>query len=473
MVKRIEKLFAGMPMGSAVGFFAPAIIISRLIGAIRPIVLIWLLGGLEMDTFGKSLVVINVFTPLLLWGSADALERYVAAHHHHGTLAALLRVALPLNVAIGGGVALLLGALAPVLSRHFVPDEALWGASLLAVAALVAYYNISAVLRGLSAFRAVALLEVLFAVLFTIAAIWAAAKSHSALWVILGYAASAALSGTGVGLLLAYCLRRWPNQQNPLDKPLGVWRGLARFSMASVAANLTFQVLLYISYYAYSGPKASSESGTYWTLWILSYNLLAISVLIWSVATPRANRAWEMGKREDAEQLVETTAVLVTWLLGAAALLLVVLMPGWVWILPSTICFAAQWLLPPLLAFFILLCGLGQMTTAFRLIERPILGWLSVAIGVLVNVIMLRLQPELQSVTKLAWAGACGAAAALAASWLLLAFTPYRRTWAPLAPFVCAVLLSCPATIQRVALGSVLIAGLYLVPWAIREIRRH
>lgn len=449
-------LFRGESMTEALTVYLPATAGFRVVGLVRGFLLAWLLATPEYGLLTAALLVINVLTPVCGLGLNEAIARYAPHFEACGSLRSFLRRMIPLVVvvALAASAAMLILAepLGTVLIRSVRGDETWPGGGpvtsimrwvVVTVFGLAAYYVVLGVLRGLRMFRAVSLMELSQALLFTGGSVAAAYLfSPTARTVVIMYALGVLATFAVFAASLAQRINRWAEQRRPVPEGEAViWR-VFRFAVWAAAAGVMWQVLQHYPGMWLNKVHGKDALAVFGAMRYVAQVAMLAGTPVIAVATTMITRTWETEGRAAADRrfqlLFKATGLGLLGISVGVALS----RAGIVRLLPPA--FAPGGVVIPLfLLFYLLGAHLTFLQIHFALIERTRLLFLPWILGVIANVglNLLWVRPGVpgtavpsaaQQLLPTAWASVAAMAFALASlvGLLILQRRPVDRgTW--------------------------------------------
>jgi O-antigen/teichoic acid export membrane protein len=431
-VAAIDWLLGVGSMGESIGLYVSAKTLQKTIGLVRVLVFTWLLSGVQYGLWGLGFLVVTVATPLLTLGSNLGLERYVSYYEARGRLGAFYRqvrwttlgVILALwAAAMAGSESITRALLVSPGEAPDVPFDAQLQVCWLALAnALVGavYLNLVSFLYGLRAYRAVGVIEGVFAGLFTLVAIaglWVRPIAQVALLAHLGIL-SVCLGG-GVVLLHAAVGRLGEapeEEQEDDDEALtGAYGRIVRFGLKAMWGTFFWQWAGLISFWLISRQIGKGPGGVFHALMILAGVVASLAEAAWSAVYTHVARLWEEGLVEEGLAELQTAYKAIALAMMTLTLAVYGSAPLWVLLLPDRFQVGQDYgggvfsnLLGGALLFFQTIIHMALMTILAKLHEKPALITLAAATGAAANVILaLQWMPE-HGAAGAAWAAGVG-----------------------------------------------------------------
>ena len=459
--RRFSSLYRADPIPVSVGAMTAATIVSRLIGLLRTTALAWMIPQAQFGLFGVALLAVNVLVPICSAGLYEGVMRYAPLHESQGTLRRFVSSSSAWLIGITAVSALILFSFAaPCSVLLFTTTGAARGAqgtadaaapvnlmhaAILCVVALAAYQSLIGLLKGLRLFRAIAVAEVLSAVLFTVLALAVAGAGYATASALIASYAVACLVAVVLlapGLIVR-CGSGFPpadhrhhgesragtvseNRQSPTLRcakngaPPGTTAGFLSFSVWAALAAVAWHALAYFPMWYLLKVTGSETVGAFHAVRTITQLVQVGAVVLTGVVAAHVTRVWEHEGREPAiaHLTTLTKGTLVLFLIGANALS--VCRPWVMRIFPSTFDVGAA-AYDPLVLFFALVGVVGLVAVRLSLVKKTRLTFLAWLVGTGVNVIAsyLLIQPSDGSASAAgalvaaAWAGVAGVTAAL------------------------------------------------------------
>jgi O-antigen/teichoic acid export membrane protein len=412
---------------------------SRLIGLVRGLALVWLM--VDKSEFGLlqiALMAVNVLNPLCSVGLNEAVTRYVPQYETRHTLRAFLRRAVPFVLVAAAGLCLSVFLAAGPLGRFFFAALPADGAAAVSDAraaaltrmvaattfAVIAYYLLQAVLRGLRMYRVVSVMELVNGTGFTLLAILVVIAGWNTVGAVLvAYAVTVAVGGALFVLPLIRVLRQRYDQAAATERDVArtatsaAVAQLLRFSSWGALGTVMWQTLQYYPMWYLQkihGPEATAVFGS---VRLVGQAVLFAAVAITAVVQTAVTRTWESQGQPEADRklllAIKATALLLT--VGCAAL--ATMKDVVIRVLPAGYSDGAG-IIPALLLFFLLGGHLSLLSVHFVLIERTrYVFWpwaLGVACSVLFGLRMVRMgQGPTEALSAAAWSGVFAVSAAM------------------------------------------------------------
>ncbi len=362
--------------GAAARMYVPMVMASRGLALVRTYLVARLLGrqDYQFGLYQLALELANPLVAIVMFGAADAAERYVSRierlEGHAGVVRFLRRQYLRLGGA-GLGIAVILVAAGPWISR------AVWGeteiplvaACAVAIFFLAFYQHLAGVLRGLRGYAAAAGMEIFSAGLLVIFSGFAA-LSGKALWLMAAYALSVFVPLLVYGFLLWKYLKQSPadaNQEHrespasadplPAISRFAAWAFVRMLLVMVFGGFFSLWGVRFLDQHAV-GTAATSEqaalaaTGQFSWPFRMAQLIGFLAVALWASSYGIAARAWSHGQMKRA-----TVQYFRVGRLGMAGLCVLAVLLLWMrgifaWILPQY-AESISVLLPGLLAVFI------------------------------------------------------------------------------------------------------------------------
>ncbi|MGD2108282.1 MAG: hypothetical protein PVI86_02705 [Phycisphaerae bacterium] len=433
-------LYRADSIGASLGASSVAAAGSRLVGLVRGVALAWLIPQAEFGLYGVALLVVNVLLPMCSSGLYEGVMRYAPYHESVGTLrrfvfhSAILVLGLAATATAGLAVFAepLSTALFSTAGSSVAAASASTGggglasltrASLACVLSLAAFQTFLGLLKGLRMFRALGVVELTAACLFTVAALAGATcglTTARALITIYALSCVAVVIVFYPGLVLAI-----RNTERPEGRAVGTdrRRPTSRLLTYSVWAAGTAVLWHAVSYYPmwYLLKVSDRETvGTFHAVRLITQLIHVGAVMLTSILAANVTRAWEHEGRASAVPRLELLTKASILLLILSASVLAIVRPAAFWLFPSAFA-AGKAAYNPLILFFLIVGMVAVVTVRFNLLEKPRLVCMAWLTGAVVNVVAsyLLLTPHWSGVvvtdaaalSAAAWAGVLGASA--------------------------------------------------------------
>lgn len=468
-------LFRSESVARSFSVYLPAMAIYRGLGLVRGLVLTWLMTQYEFGLLQVALLAINVLMPLCALGTYEGVARYVPMYETRGTLRAYIRRIMPvivlLAVVLAGALCLAarpFGHLLFATGSAEQTDSQLLLTLVMAgtILALVLYFVLLAVLRGLRMFRAVSLMELLSNVAFTGVAIAAAALgARSAAVIVLCYLATTA----AVIPLFAFPLGRAIRELSPLpavptgDLPSRPLSQLLKFSAWAAIAAITWQLLQYYPLWylqKVSGPQVTAVFGG---VRQMAQVVLVATIAVTTVVMTAVTKTWEAQGRAEADRKLALAFKSAGLFLLAACAVISAFAPLIIRLLPPSYAPGAR-IIPLSLLFFLICSHLSFLGIHFSLIEKPrhmVWPWVvGVAFNILFGVLLIR--PglgELAGLRAAAVSGVLAGAGALLTCLLLLRWEGRPLDRGAYLILAASFALALPTPLVLIAAVAILVAA--------------
>jgi O-antigen/teichoic acid export membrane protein len=381
-------------VGKSVRVYLPATVVYRGMSFFRGIVLAWMLAR-ETGQYGLmsiALQAINILAPLVSLGLNEAVTRYVPAYQKGDQLRRFLSLAGSLTMGLAIVITLGLVLFSNPLSRAIFagvtmpPDEVspLAIATFVAVFAIIVYYFVVAVLKGLRMFTALAVMELVHATLFLVLSLLAVLLiSPRADIVIWSYTISMLIAA---GIWAFGLLRNLPPDRPEIENafvPTAILRRLVIFGFWSAVGGILWQSWQTYSLWYLTKFDSAHAGDIFAASKLLGQLILVVASALAAVVLTNVCVIWEKGEHKTAFFLHDLYTKIILLSLLLAALLLVVLRQ------PLAIVFPAKFgevsgLLPSVIAYYQFSAMLSFLAIQFVVLEkmRQILWpWLAGLIG--------------------------------------------------------------------------------------------
>lgn len=423
-------LFSPDSLGDSLKVYLSANAVFRALALIRGVLLTWLLSQVQFGAFQLGLLVSNVLLPLVGLGLYEGLTRYVPEYETRGQLWPFIRRVLPAGVMAGVTLALLgvplamwVGSLAggagPAAEREPLTAEVV-----LCVCSLLLYHCVAAILRGRRMFRALSLMELATAAVFTVASLLAALLgTRSGSHILDIYSTTNFLGAAVFGIPCVMGIGQDSDQRQPLP----AWSGLSELMHYSVWAGLAaaaWQLLMLLPAWYLETRCGTQPFAIFSAVRVFTQVGYVIPAGITIAVGGTVTKLWSRGEHAAAvgELNLCTKATLVVMLAGcglaaSAAEPIMRLFPG-VYAPGSAV-------VGVLLGFYLLTGAMGLVAMRFALLQRT--GWIFAAtatgggVAGLFSVVWVHPAPDpLGPLSATGWSSLFGVAAALALMLILL-----------------------------------------------------
>lgn len=396
-----SRLFLSQSFSDSLRIYLVLHGIFRVVGMLRGVILTWFMVKADYGLLYVTLLIVNVLTPLCSLGLNEAVARYVPAFETKGQLWFFLRRAAPLvagtGIILAGAAFFSAPALAPnlfsTLSLSSLAEQnadpsilVLTRLAACTVFALIGYFLLIAVLKGLRMFRALGLMECANAILFAGAALTCVLIGYRSAWVIIAcYLGSLLIAGSVFAVLLTRFLMRWHSQKAPITEARFVQRMFA-FSLWAAFAAVVWQLLQYYPVWFLNKSYGPELTGIFGGVRHLAQFVLVAAIAIATVVMTVVTKTWEARGQEMADRQLSLAYKTVILLLFAGCVVLAVGRRYLVSILHPDYHAGAD-VVPALLAFFLLAANLCFLSIHFNLIEKTRLLFWPWSIGMGCNIL--------------------------------------------------------------------------------------
>jgi O-antigen/teichoic acid export membrane protein len=394
-------LFCADSVGQSLGIYLPTAITYRFIGLFRGIILTWLMLKSEFGLFMISLLAVNILNPLCSAGLNEAAARYVPHYETRQSLRPFLKKTVILVMVVSGVLCLTAFLAAEPLGGFLIatfdkgelavsPETRVMLTRLVVVTtfALIGYFLLLSILKGLRMFRAVSLMELINNITFTLLAVIVALSGFQTATAVLSCYCFTLLAVIVLfSIPLIGVIRGADHQLKPLAQTSGgkednsMVKQMFRFSVWAALAAVMWQALQYYPmWYLYKvhGPEVQAVFGG---VRHITQAVLIGAVAIVTVVQASVTKTWESrGTVEADRQLLvaykSTALLLVCGCVVVSCLSDIVirlLHPGFS---------AGAEILPLLLMFFLIGGHLAFLAIHFALIEKTRYMFWPWAIGV-------------------------------------------------------------------------------------------
>ena len=398
-------MFASAGVGRSLRTYVPATFLYRGISFVRGLVLAWLLAGSagQFALLAVATQVINILAPLVSLGINEAITRYAPQYEQRGRLRGFLRRSVVLLALIAGpSVAVLVVLAGPLGAMLFGSPEfdavaaaSLGRATAGAIGAIVVYFLVVSVLKGLRMFPALAAMEVVHGVLFLVVSLVAAwAVAPTAASVVWAYLVAMVVPSVIWGAFLRRGLPDGSAEGEAADAE-GLGGKLLGFGTWAALSGIVWQAWQIYSLWYLAKLGFAAASDAFAGARLIGQVVIILAAAMTGIVTTAAFAAWESRSREEANALLGLYTKLALSGLLALSLVLVLADDLIVLVLPSEFAAAAE-VLAEVVVFFQLTSALGFLAVHFALVEKTRLmlwSWL-VGLGSNVALVIWLVRPE-------------------------------------------------------------------------------
>lgn len=442
----LSRLLRTDSMAGAVGVYVPAMVLQKVLGLVRMLLLMYFLVESELGLWGIGSMVFTLGAQVLALGGNQALVRYVSHCETRGSIRQFYRLVRSRVTGIILVIGLAAFISAPLLTRQIIVSRAetvaftfshQLQACRLAVAnaaAMAVYLCVVAFASGMRLYRLVSALEVFYGVLFTAVAAVSLQLSPTGLTVLNAHALSLGVSIVVGVLLLQLALRRADGSTAAAEpRPFGaepppsslpatdLFGRFLWFGLIALIGGLLWQGAGYISFQLINREYGKAVSGVFYVFLLLSQLVAYLANSAWAVIFTHVATRWENRQRQAAAFVLTTAYKAVAVAIMTLGILVVVSAPIWVRAIPDRYA-GGRVYLPGMMMFFLALNHLALINILARLHERPLVIALVALAGGVANFLLARLWMPTWGPNGAAWAAGVGMYAgggAVAASYLL------------------------------------------------------
>jgi O-antigen/teichoic acid export membrane protein len=390
-----SKGFFGMTgVGKSVRVYLPATVIYRGMSFFRGIVLAWMLARAtgQYGLLSIALQAINILAPLVSMGLNEAVTRYVPAYQQDHQLRRFLSLAG--SLILGLSIVLTLGLIffSNPLSRAIfagasMPAEevtSLTLATFVSVFAIIVYFLVVAILKGLRMFTALAVMELVHGLLFLglslLAVLIIAPRADVVIW---SYTLAMLIPTViwTLGLIKKIPADR-PEYENAFV-PTAIVRRLTVFGFWSAVGGVVWQTWQIYSLWHLTKFDSAHDGDILAAARLLGQLILVVASALSSVVLTHVCTIWEKGEHKSAFFLHDLYTKVIMLSLLSAAMLLVILRDPLAWIFPAKFGEVSS-VLPSVVTYYQLSAMLSFLAIQFVMLEkmRQILWpWLAGLIG--------------------------------------------------------------------------------------------
>ena len=394
-------LFSHSGLGQAMGLYLPATVAVRMINFVRVLLLTWWMLPQQFGLLNMILLAINVLTPLCSLGLNEAITRYVPQHETRGSLRifawrsfVLLVVVTGVSVAIMCTFSRALGNffyaqvyVDAALREKFGKDAAVLAKVSAGVTGLVIlYFYLLAVFKGLRMFKAVAVIELVHALVFLALCAVSLLEGHAAaIRVTALYGISLAIPIAFFGWRFSRSMSLWHGQAG--ISPDDAWATkLLRFSVWTTLAGITWQVLLYYPSWYLTKMHGHVAVAIFSAPRQIGQFILIGAVAVVTVVMTTVTKTWE-GRGREAAQRQLSLAFRGTGLGLLMLCAIIGLARHWIMKMFRPDYMPGADILPLHLLFFLIGSYLAFLPIHFHLIEKTRHLFWPWAVGVAANVL--------------------------------------------------------------------------------------
>lgn len=422
----LSRLLKAGSMTESLSVYVPATVFQRFLGLGRMLLFVYLLKEAGYGLWGLGVVTFTMASSLVTLGSHHGLVRYVSFYEARGQLQAFYRrmrffilgCAVALTAAALAGsdilVALTRSGVSQVGYHHQL--HICWAA--LANAGLLGlYHNMLGFLVGMRRYRAVSVLEIAFAVCFTILGVGVLGVKADPLGLMVVHFISVAVVFVA-GMFLLQLAVKSPAATAAPDKPAarpeetlipepdsdavgldsamplpvrqaeaaepagldGCFGRVLRFGFVATIAGFLWQGAGYVSFLLTSRRYGEARAGIFFAFLPLGQSMMALANAARAVIFTHVAKLWESGERRPAVFVLQTAYKALVLATMTLAVVLYVTSQWWVKILPAGF-HEGLILLGGLLLFFQASIHLALLNTLARLHERPIVVAIAPLLG--------------------------------------------------------------------------------------------
>jgi O-antigen/teichoic acid export membrane protein len=383
MSEQQEKISGGMFRAAgvvrSVSVYLPATVVYRGLSFVRGLVLAWLLAR-ETGQYGLltiGLQAMNILAPLASLGLCEAVTRYVPAYLAKKTLRSFLGYACGLTI----GVTILANILLLIFSRPvgqaiFAGKEIdlaavmpLARVTFAGIGALIVFFLVVGILKGLRMFPALAYMELVHGVFYflitILAVVFLGPKAVNVMWM---YIIALLVPAVIWGVRLR---RRLPKDKTTEEPPaLGMLtRQLMGYGFWAAVAGISWQGWQTYSLWHLTKFDSGLNSDIFAASRLLGQLVLIIGAALAAVVTTSVCMEWEKGRRESANFQFDLYAKGVLMGLLVSTVVLIGLRGVLAFIFPAKF-MAVKEILPATFLFYQFLTVLTFLAIRFILIEK-------------------------------------------------------------------------------------------------------
>jgi len=398
-----NDLFTAAGVSHSVRVYLPATAIYRGMSLARGVILVWLLAR-QTGQYGLlsiALQTINILAPLVSLGLNEAVTRYVPAYQTRGLTMPFLRLA----VSLIAGVTLPVTALLLLFTHplgwvifggdHPAEIAPLTRATFFAIAAIIAYFLIVALLKGLRMFPALAYMELFHGTLFLVFSLAAALLiGPHAEYIVWSYTLAMIIPTLIWGGLL---IRRLSSEKvenlSPETGPL--FRRLIGYGFWAAIAGIIWQTWQVYALWHLTRYDTALHSDIFATSRLIGQLIMFLGIAISGVVMTSACTVWEQGRHSESNFLFDFYSKLTFLFLLLCGMLIITARGPLEQIFPRQLSRISD-ILPQVLLFYQLSTILSFLAIQFTLIEKMRLMLWSWLIGLAANIFLafLLIKPD-------------------------------------------------------------------------------
>ncbi len=415
----LSRLLKTGSIAQSMSVYLPATVLQKGLGLARVVLLTWLISKTEMGFWGLAVMAFTVAAPLATLGANHALTRYVSVYEARGELLTFYRRArnwvlllalLSTTVALVASPWLIEGLLR---FKQIVRSQAMtlniyqWHmatATIANIGLMGLYLCLLSFLYGLRVYRLASLVEVLYSLLFTGAAVVWTLEQPGALAVLLAHGVSLAVALIVGGVLLETGVRRLvhngaaehgpatlEDEVEPVAEADDVGPAIAmrtrqlspppeparrafgrfiRFGLTTLFAAMLWQGLGFVSFFMVYMWFDGRTAGPLVVFLRLSQPIAFLAAAAWAVLFTHVARRWEAGQRDNAMFVLETAYKAISLTVMTVSVLVYTTAPWWKHIVDPDYQYGYLYL-SGLLTFSATMSNLTLLTMLGKLHERP------------------------------------------------------------------------------------------------------
>ena len=432
-----SKLLKVGGLTHSLSVYVPSMILQKLIGMGRLVILTRLISRSEYALWGIGLMIFTLVGPMLTLGANHSLVRYVSLYEARGELdrfyrrvrwwvlglSALFTLIIFLQI---DNILMLANSLSNFLSAQTATtaEPASFSVMLSIVGNIFLmgiFVCMMALIYGMRLYRLAAVLELFFTISFSaVALIWSRNQPDASAVLNSHFITLAATLVAGIFFCeKAVCKLRdpkiqkefshdqqlivpaEPSEEIPSDlqssieprerfktpaavpgtvSPAPGAAQVMRFSLFSMISSLIWSSVGYIAFTMVYLRWGGDHAGPFNAVQRLCQPVIFIANAAWGVLFAHVAKRWEAGNKDGALYILETTYKAISISVMTLAVLLSALSPIWIKILSPDYQFGINYV-PGLLMLYMVLCNMSLLTIFCKLHERPVIISLAAVIG--------------------------------------------------------------------------------------------
>lgn len=399
--------FSAHSIVRSIQWYLPATIIYRLISFIRGFILAWLLAkeGGQYSLLTLSLQIINILAPIVSCGTAEALVRYIPNYSKTHKLPAFITNSIVAVALISFTSLTVLFVLSKHIGRFLfasmVPSQELFGLTisiLITIAAIIFYFIVNSILRGLRWFSVLSIFEIIHGILFCLfsilGVIWIEKSAKVVIW---SYTISL-LIPSFICLTIIYSqigysrIKEDPKPEkvdtDPVSEqlnPLKILPRFVRFGFWIASSGIVGQIWFTFSLWYLARFVSTQKADVFSASRLVSQIVIIVALTLASIISPAVYNLWQKDRRYALNILDLYTKISLLFLcIGGTIITDLRLFINRLF--PTQLSSLSEVLAEQIL-FYYLISSIALIVIYFNLIEKTRLSFWSWAIGLAFNII--------------------------------------------------------------------------------------